>query len=1201
MSGSGHKLGRIKLIKTGLGPVFVLTQIAKMSKMHLSFTDVSNSKKSMTEPKINPLVEKELAIQKFWEDNQIFQKSLAATKDGQVFSFYDGPPFATGTPHYGHLVASLMKDVVPRYQTMKGHYVERRWGWDCYGLPVENLIEQELNLASRQDIKGLGIDKFNQACRLSVLRYADIWKKTIPRLGRWVDMETDYRTMEPWYMESIWWVFKQLYDKDLIYEGYKAMHICPRCETTLSNFEVTQGYKDIKDLAVTAKFELLPPPQTTPPARGGNIPIYILAWTTTPWTLIGNVALAVGEDIDYVLVQENKKTKKPEKFILAKDLVDKVFKDEDYEVLEEFKGQDLIGKKYRPLFDYYLNKDIEHKENLYTIVSADFVTTEDGTGIVHIAPAFGEEDLALGQAKNLPLIQHVDEIGRIKAEVGDNLAGLEVKPKEDSQKTDVAIIKYLSDKELLFSKEKYEHSYPHCWRCDTPLLNYATSSWFVKVTAIKKDLIKNNQKVNWIPAHLKDGRFGHWLEEARDWAISRSRFWGTPLPVWRCQSCEEIKVVGSVEELDQSKIDNINIYAIRHGESEKNIKNIFSNNLKKYPLTAKGLEQAKQTVKKLKSLKIDLIISSEVLRSKQTAEIIAQGLKVDLKFDSRLNEVDPGEWQDRLDNDKFALKMLANWRTDHNYQIPGGESVIRVEERMFNLFKEINKNYQEKNVLLVSHGDNIRILSGKLLNLKREGIFEKPMPANTAIVKLSEKTVDLHKDVVDAIEFECPKCQGQMKRISEVLDCWFESGSMPYAQLHYPFENKDKFKKTFPANFIAEGVDQTRGWFYTLAVLSTALFKEPAFLNVIANGIVLAENGAKMSKRLKNYPEPDLIMAKYGADALRFYLLSSPVMTAENMNFSESSVKEAFQKVVMLTNNILKFYQLYSSPDLKANNQSKNILDKWLIAKLNSLTNEVTKEMDDYQLAKAVRPLQQFIDEFSTWWLRRSRERFKLGSSEDKEQALLTFKFVLIEFSKVLAPFLPFLAEQVYQGAGGDSESVHLASWPTPQKINQPIIEQMESVRKIVELGLAARAVQGLKIRQPLSQLKVIGYNLPKELSELIADEVNVKKVEFEKGSEIKVELNTELTEELKLEGYLRELIRTVNSLRKDQGLTISDQINIFWQSDGQAIKKVLTGEKLATELKNSTLTQDLIEQIIDAKDLDINGEVVKIKIEKLF
>ncbi|MEK7072395.1 MAG: class I tRNA ligase family protein [Patescibacteria group bacterium] len=580
------------------------------------------SQKLMPESKNNPLIEQEKEIQKFWEDNQIFKKSLEATKNSEVFSFYDGPPFATGTPHYGHLVASLMKDVVPRYQTMKGKYVERRWGWDCHGLPVENLIEQELGLQSRKDIEAMGIGKFNDSCRLSVLRYADIWKKTIPRLGRWVDMEADYRTMEPWYMESIWWVFKELWDKDLIYEGYKSMHICPRCETTLSNFEVTQGYKDIKDLAVTVKFELNDEPGT-----------YVLAWTTTPWTLIGNVALAVGEEIDYIKIKRftgnwDKSSKAIyDKVILAKEVYEQLKNDPallksqpfhflfdeipiGYEItempteIEEFKGKDLVGKKYKPLFDYFLDRDMEYKENLYTIVSADFVSTTDGVGIVHIAPAFGEEDMALGTEKNLPMIQHVDKTGRIKEEARDNFAGMEVKPKEDTQKTDVEIIKYLANKELSFSKEKYEHSYPHCWRCDTPLLNYAASSWFVKVTDIKKDLIKNNQKVNWIPNHLKEGRFGHWLEDARDWAISRSRFWGTPLPIWRCSECGEIKVVGSIEELDKAKIDEINVYAIRHAQSEKNILNVFSNDKNKYPLTEKGKKQTEQVVLKLKDLKI---------------------------------------------------------------------------------------------------------------------------------------------------------------------------------------------------------------------------------------------------------------------------------------------------------------------------------------------------------------------------------------------------------------------------------------------------------------------------------------------------------------------------------------------------------------------------------------------------------------------
>ncbi len=1179
------------------------------------------SQKLMPESKNNPLIEQEKEIQKFWEDNQIFKKSLEATKNSEVFSFYDGPPFATGTPHYGHLVASLMKDVVPRYQTMKGKYVERRWGWDCHGLPVENLIEQELGLQSRKDIEAMGIGKFNDSCRLSVLRYADIWKKTIPRLGRWVDMEADYRTMEPWYMESIWWVFKELWDKDLIYEGYKSMHICPRCETTLSNFEVTQGYKDIKDLAVTVKFELNDEPGT-----------YVLAWTTTPWTLIGNVALAVGEEIDYIKIKRftgnwDKSSKAIyDKVILAKEVYEQLKNDPallksqpfhflfdeipiGYEItempteIEEFKGKDLVGKKYKPLFDYFLDRDMEYKENLYTIVSADFVSTTDGVGIVHIAPAFGEEDMALGTEKNLPMIQHVDKTGRIKEEARDNFAGMEVKPKEDTQKTDVEIIKYLANKELLFSKEKYEHSYPHCWRCDTPLLNYAASSWFVKVTDIKKDLIKNNQKVNWIPNHLKEGRFGHWLEDARDWAISRSRFWGTPLPIWRCSECGEIKVVGSIEELDKAKIDEINVYAIRHAQSEKNILNVFSNDKNKYPLTEKGKKQTEQVVLKLKDLKIDVIISSEILRSKQTAEIIAAGLGLELQFDSRLNEVDPGELQDESDNNKKAINVLDEWKDKYIKQLAGGESVAQVEERMFNLWKEINKNYQGKNILLVSHGDNIRILSGKLLSLKRENIFNHEMPHNTDIIQLAEKTVDIHKDVVDAIKLKCHKCNGNMNRIPEVLDCWFESGSMPYAQLHYPFENKDNFKDTFPADFIAEGVDQTRGWFYTLMILSTALFNKPAFNSVIANGIVLAEDGNKMSKRLKNYPEPDLIMKKYGADALRFYLLSSPVMTAENLNFSEVGVKEAFQKIVMLTNNVLKFYKLYEDSSIKPSDKSKNILDKWLLSKLNQLIEDVTKEVDNYQLSKAVRPIQEFIDEFSTWWLRRSRDRFKSGDEKDKQQALSTFNFVLIEMSKVMAPFVPFLAEYVYRESGGKLESVHLDKWPSAQKIDHKIIEQMSSVRKIVEMGLARRAEKGIKIRQPLASLKfpISNFKFPinDDFVGLVKAELNVKEVVGEKNIK-EIELDIELTEELKLEGLLRELIRTINSLRKDRGLTIGDKIKVLWQSESPEIIKVLADHELSAELKRATITEEFIKLDNRGVESKVNNETIKIELEKI-
>ena len=674
--------------------------------------------------------DREQEIIAFWQAQDIFQKTVERNAPKGDYLFYDGPPFATGTPHYGHLVASIMKDVVPRYYTMQGYRVERRWGWDCHGLPVENIVEKELGIKSKSEIYKLGVDKFNETCRSKVLTYVSEWEKTINRLGRFVDMKNPYRTMDPDYMESIWWVFKSLYDQGLVYEGYKSMHICPRCETTLSQQEVAEGYKDIKDLSLTAKFELVDEPGT-----------YFLAWTTTPWTLIGNVALAVGADIDYIKVKdkfiegkniEPLTTNNPSSldfkvkyYILAKARFESL-KDKfnNPEIVAEFKGKDLVTKKYRPLFDYYANdKNLTNRDNGWQVYSAEFVTTEDGTGIVHIAPAFGEDDMALGQEHNLPFVQHVAMGGTINKEAVD-FAGLHVKPIEDVQSTDVKVLKYLVAKDLFFAKEQYEHSYPHCWRCETPLINYATSSWFVSVTKIKKDLLKYAKDINWIPEHIKAGRFGNWLEGARDWSISRQRFWASVIPMWQCDKCKERIVFGSIQELKEA--------------------------------------------------------------------------------------------------------------------------------------------------------------SGQIVT-------------------------DLHKHVVDKVTFNC-KCGGLMTRIPDVLDTWFDSGSMPYAQAHYPYANKDSFDKKFPAQFIAEGTDQTRAWFYYLHVISGAIKKQAAFKNVIVNGIVVAEDGKKMSKRLQNYPDPNVIMEKYGADAMRLYLLSSPVMLAENLAFTEKDLQVVYRRFTGLLQNILNFY-----------------------------------------------------------------------------------------------------------------------------------------------------------------------------------------------------------------------------------------------------------------------------------------------------
>jgi len=677
---------------------------------------------------------REEEILAFWEKEKIFEKSLKKEAPNGEFVFYDGPPFATGLPHYGHILPGTVKDVIPRYKTMRGYRVARRWGWDCHGLPLENLIEKELNLKTKKDIEELGIEKFNKAARDSVLRYADDWKKIIPRMGRWVDMDNDYKTMDTSYTESVWWVFKTLYDKDFIYEGFKSMHICPRCETTLSNFEVNQGYKDITDFAVTVKLELEDEPGT-----------FLLIWTTTAWTLPGNMAAAVNREAIYAeLGIRNKESGKEEHIVVAKERIKDVVGDGEYKIIKEFKGEELVGKKYKPPFDYYLKADIKGKENAWKVYHAPYVSTEDGTGTVHLAPAFGEEDMELAQKEGIPLVHHVGLNGKFTKDVKD-FAGMLVKPKDDHQKIDIEIIKNLAHRGLLFKKEKVTHSYPHCWRCDTPLLNYAASSWFVKVTAIKSLLMEENKKIRWVPKEIRDGRFGKGLESAPDWAISRSRYWGAPLPVWKCakEGCSGIEVIGSIKEL-----------------------------------------------------------------------------------------------------------------------------------------REKTKN------------------------------------------KKVSKDPDLHRPYIDEYRFSCSSCSAKdMQRIPDVFDCWFESGSVPYGEHHYPFENTDVFDPEkdigFPADFIAESIDQTRGWFYSMLVLSVALFGKSSYKTVITNGMVLAEDGRKMSKKLQNYPDPIELLNVYGADALRYYLLSSPIIKGEDLNFSEKGVAEVMRKVIMRLSNVFSFYQLYRSPNSK--------------------------------------------------------------------------------------------------------------------------------------------------------------------------------------------------------------------------------------------------------------------------------------------
>lgn len=976
--------------------------------------------------KVDPkqsLPEMEREILKFWDENKIFEKSVENRKDAQNYSFYDGPPFATGAPHYGHLVGSTMKDVVPRYWTMRGFSVERKWGWDCHGLPIENIVEKELGSKSKSEIEKLGVEKFNELCRSKVLEYVDVWKVVINRMGRWADMENAYKTMDLPYMESVWWVFRELWDKGLIYEGYRSMHVCPRCETTLSQQEVSEGYIDVKDLSAIAKFELLDESDSSDEISGSTGKTYILAWTTTPWTLIGNVALAVNPEIDYVYVEtvniEKDGTFTDETYVVAKDRVEQLFKDKKIAISKEVTGKSLIGKKYKPLFDYYAKPEIENYQNGWKILGGDFVTVEDGTGVVHIAPAFGEDDLTLGQQNNLPFVQHVGMNGVIKEEAGE-FAGLNVKPIGDHTSTDVEIIKYLAKNGLLFFKEKYEHSYPHCWRCDTPLINYATSSWFVKVTDIKPLALELAKEINWSPGHIKSGRFGNWLEGARDWSISRQRFWASVMPIWRCE-CGEMHVFGSVAELE------------------------------------------------------------------------------------------------------------------------------------------------------VASGQTIK---------------------------------DIHKHVVDKIVLECKKCGKEMRRVPDVLDTWFDSGSMPYAQKHYPFENMQEFDKDFPADFIAEGVDQTRAWFYYLHMISTGIKERPAFKNVIVNGIVLAEDGKKMAKKLKNYPDPMLMFDKYGADAVRLYLMGSPVVAAQNLNFSEKDVSEIVRGMMRMLWNSYSFFVLYANIDKWEHKDdfqhstAVNLLDRWILSEYNALIVAVHDGMENYELNRAVRAFPKFVDDLSNWYIRRSRKRFwKSENDVDKESAYATLHHVLSGVSKMLAPFAPFVSEEIYRNLTG-KESVHLAELPTGvhAHIDELLNDQMRIVREVVSDGLQLRAKAKIKVRQPLSSV-TIKESLEDELLEIIKDELNIKEVLIDQNQEEKVSLNVQITPELRQEGVAREIVRHIQEMRKEADFEVDNRIKVCYTGVSEVMEKF--GELIAKETLADAISADTMESPELSKKFESEGEVFEILIRR--
>lgn len=1026
--------------------------------------------------KEDSLAKKEEKILSFWEKERIFSQSIEQRKGASYFSFYDGPPFATGLPHYGHLLAGTIKDIIPRYKTMKGFFVPRKFGWDCHGLPVENEIEKRKELSGAKEIEGFGIANFNEECRSIVLRYTEQWKTIVERMGRWIDVDHAYKTMDLSFMESVWWVFKQLFDKGLVYEGYKVMPFSAKLGTPLSNFEANLNYQEVNDPSLVVKFEL---------EDGEGM---LLAWTTTPWTLISNLALAVHPDESYLKIRD---LKSQEIFILAKKRLSAHFKEENsYEVIEELEGSQLAGRRYKPLFPYFADR-----EKAFLVLADTFVTMEDGTGVVHMAPAFGEADFFACKKAEIEAVCPVDNNGKFTEEISE-YTGMLIKD------ADKPIMKRLKQEGKVFFQGTIRHRYPFCWRSNTPLIYKAVKTWFIEVESIKERLLHVSKEIHWVPSHLKEGRFGNWLLQARDWAVSRNRYWGTPIPIWRAEDSNDLHVIGSLEELEK--------------------------------------------------------------------------------------------------------------------------------------------------------------LTG-------------------------EKPTDLHRHHIDHLTFEMHG--KRFKRIPEVFDCWFESGSMPYAQSHYPFEKKEETEKSFPADFIAEGLDQTRGWFYTLTVLAAALFEKPAFKNVIVNGIILAENGEKMSKSLQNYPDPMVVINRFGADAIRLYFLKSPAVYADDLRFSEKGVELISRQFLLPFWNsylfLATYANIYQFTPHKLNPTA--LIDRWILSQLQKLIIEVESALDRYDLNQAVIPFTDFIEELTNWYIRRSRSRFWADEdTEDRRQAFETLYHVLITLSKVAAPFIPFFSENLYQNLRREKDhiSVHLCDYPSYNEAfrDHDLEKQTSYVQRVVTLGHSLRKECKIKVRQPLSKAHIATADLATrefldEQKDLICEELNVKEIDFHdeeqafvqhtflpnfrvlgkkvgklmpkiqqkisafgdkeyqslsKGipvrvmvegerfdltsedvqirretkaemlaatdKDIVVALETKLTPELLLEGLAREIVNKINFLRKEKNLDVTDRIILTLDTTDRVRScfaeygDFISHEVLATEIHFSKVEGDAI---------DLNGESAKIELEK--
>jgi isoleucyl-tRNA synthetase len=1123
----------------------------------------------------------------FWNNHGIFEKSVAknAPKNkntkAKEFIFYEGPPTANGRPGVHHILSRAFKDIIPRYKTMQGFYVPRKGGWDTHGLPVEIQVEKQLGLKSKKEIEQYGVAEFNKKCRESVWEFKDEWERMTKRMGFWLDLKNPYITYEPEYMETLWWIIAQFWRKKFLYKGHRVVPWCPRCGTALSSHELAQGYKEVTDNSVYVKFHLKPGQQF-----GTHVTkdaAYVLSWTTTPWTLPGNVALAMGEKISYTALRAGGTR---ELYIVASDLVKTVFKDQDVEIVHhDISGKDLLGLKYEPLFDV---KPLQ-KEKSYQIYQADFVTTTDGTGVVHTAVMYGEDDYALGKKIGLPEHHTVSEDGKFTKDV-PGFEGLYVKSKGTEEK----IFEHLKQNGNFLRTEEYKHEYPHCWRCGTPILYYARTSWFVAMSKLRKQLIASNKTINWIPGHIKGGRFGEWLKEAKDWNFSRERYWGTPLPIWECRDCGHTAVVDSIETLsDLAGGSRNNYWVMRHGEAESNLFNIIDSGERKYlHLTPRGKKQVLASITKFKhalakkKMKLDMIVASDVTRTHETEEIDASvfaGEKVLL--DKRLEEIHLGPTLAGYRDGKYG-KDFPTYKSRFETRPEGGESLRDVRTRVWDFLAEYEKKYQGKNILIVTHE-----YPAWMLFASSEGWSEKRAIAEkeklgedflefAGIRRLDVRNVsrnvsgeiDLHKPYIDRITIPCKKCGAVMRRVPEVADVWYDSGAMPFAQGHWPFEGNrrsmigdQKHPAAYPADYISEAVDQTRGWFYTLLAIATLLGYGAPYKNVICLGHINDKHGQKMSKSKGNVVDPWMVMDAYGVDAVRWYFYTA-TPPGEPKNFDEAEVGKVLRKVHLIVYNSFVFWKTYAKKDrLTANRRSPNVLDRWILARLNELTAAVAKKLDHYEVREAALEIEAFIDDLSRWYIRRSRRRLQRPESKkDHEAASATLRVALFSLVKMMAPFTPFFSEALYGSLGGNRESVHLDEWPrVDQKtIDKKLIAGMASVRELSALGLAKRAEAGIKVRQPLASM-TIGVKLAEDLGQILADEVNVKKILFNKKAGNGVLLDAAITPALRAEGIRRDVSRMTQEFRQKAGLRPKDRISVFLVAPEEAVDAIRAEEKI--------------------------------------